>query len=64
MIHVLRVSFFLFYIGRLKYISPTETSLLSSMEPLVTAWIAFLWLKEAFGSLLGCVFIITEVLFL
>lgn len=57
---------FLFYIGSLKYLSPTETSLLSSIEPLVAALISFLWLKETFGSyqLLGGVFIIAGVLFL
>lgn len=57
---------FLFYIGSLKYLSPTETSLLSSIEPLVAALISFLWLKETFGiyQLLGGVFIIAGVLFL
>ncbi|KON87813.1 membrane protein [Sporosarcina globispora] len=57
---------FLLYIGSLKYLSPTETSLLSSIEPLVAAFISFLWLKETFGSyqLLGGVFIIAGVLFL
>ncbi|MGA5689654.1 DMT family transporter [Cytobacillus pseudoceanisediminis] len=57
---------FLLYIGSLKYLSPTETSLLSSIEPLVAALISFLWLKETFGSyqLVGGVFIIAGVLFL
>ncbi|PAF11750.1 EamA family transporter, partial [Shouchella clausii] len=36
---------FLLYIGSLKFLSPTETSLLSSIEPLVAALISFLWLK-------------------
>ncbi|PAE23818.1 DMT family transporter [Bacillus sp. 7894-2] len=57
---------FMLYIGSLKYLSPTETSLLSSIEPLVAALISFLWLKETFGNyqLLGGVFIIAGVLFL
>lgn len=57
---------FLLYIGSLKFLSPTETSLLSSIEPLVAALISFLWLNETFGSyqLLGGVFIIAGVLFL
>lgn len=57
---------FLLYIGSLKYLSPTETSILSSIEPLVAAIISILWLNESFGvyQLLGGLFIIVAVIFL
>ncbi|MCY9549999.1 DMT family transporter [Lysinibacillus xylanilyticus] len=57
---------FILYIGSLKYLSATETSLLSSIEPLVTAIVSILWLNESFGAyqLLGGLFIIAAVTFL
>jgi drug/metabolite transporter (DMT)-like permease len=57
---------FVLYIGSLKYLSPTETSILSSIEPLVAAIISIVWLKESFGAyqLLGGLFIIVAVIFL
>jgi len=57
---------FILYIGSLKYLSATETSLLSSVEPLVTAIVSILWLNESFGAyqLLGGLFIIAAVVFL
>ncbi|MGG0185902.1 DMT family transporter [Bacillus rhizoplanae] len=57
---------FLLYIGSLKYLSATETSILSSIEPLVAAIVSIIWLHESFGSyqLLGGIFIIVAVVFL
>ncbi|HEK9101052.1 EamA family transporter [Bacillus pfraonensis] len=57
---------FLLYIGSLKYLSATETSILSSIEPLVAAVISITWLKESFGAyqLLGGVCIVIAVIFL
>lgn len=57
---------FVLYIGSLKYLSPTETSILSSIEPLVAAIISIVWLKESFGvyQLLGGLFIVVAVIFL
>ncbi|PFO82932.1 MULTISPECIES: DMT family transporter [Bacillus cereus group] len=57
---------FLLYIGSLKYLSATETSILSSIEPLVAAVISIAWLKESFGAyqLLGGVCIVIAVIFL
>ncbi|WP_257346850.1 DMT family transporter [Pseudalkalibacillus decolorationis] len=57
---------FVLYIGSLKYLSATETSLLSSIEPLVAAFLSITWLNESFGvyQLLGGAFIIMAVLFL
>jgi drug/metabolite transporter (DMT)-like permease len=57
---------FVLYIGSLKYLSPTETSILSSIEPLVAAIISIVWLKESFGAyqLLGGLFIVVAVIFL
>ena len=57
---------FLLYIGSLKYLSATETSILSSIEPLVAAIVSIIWLNESFGSyqLLGGAFIIVAVIFL
>lgn len=57
---------FLLYIGSLNYLSATETSILSSIEPLVAAVISITWLKESFGAyqLLGGVCIVIAVIFL
>jgi drug/metabolite transporter (DMT)-like permease len=57
---------FVLYIGSLKYLSPTETSILSSIEPLVAAIVSIVWLKESFGTnqLLGGLFIVIAVIFL
>jgi drug/metabolite transporter (DMT)-like permease len=57
---------FVLYIGSLKYLSPTETSILSSIEPLVAAIISIVWLKESFGAyqLLGGLCIVVAVIFL
>lgn len=40
---------FWFYIESLQSLSPKETSLLSSIEPLAAVFTTVLWLKEAFG---------------
>ncbi|WP_088013494.1 DMT family transporter [Gottfriedia acidiceleris] len=57
---------FLLYIGSIKYLSATETSILSSIEPLVATILSITWLKEPFGiyQLLGSVCIIIAVIFL
>lgn len=57
---------FILYIGSLKYISATETSLLSSIEPLVAAIFSITWLNESFGAfqLLGGILIVVAVIFL
>ena len=57
---------FLLYIGSLKYLAATETSILSSIEPLVAAIVSIAWLNESFGAyqLLGGVCIILSVIFL
>ncbi|PGL67471.1 DMT family transporter [Bacillus sp. AFS055030] len=57
---------FLLYIGSLNYLSATETSILSSIEPLVATIVSILWLKESFGiyQLVGGVCIIVAVIFL
>ncbi|MEB8746312.1 DMT family transporter [Bacillus cereus] len=57
---------FLLYIGSLKYLAATETSILSSIEPLVAAIVSITWLNEAFGAyqLLGGVCIVLSVIFL
>ncbi len=41
---------FWFYIESLQSLSPTETSLLSSLEPLAAVLTTVIWLKEPFGS--------------
>ncbi|GLB60106.1 DMT family transporter [Cytobacillus sp. NCCP-133] len=41
---------FWFYIESLQSLSPTETSLLSSLEPLAAVFTTVIWLKEPFGS--------------
>ncbi|MEH7243317.1 EamA family transporter [Bacillus thuringiensis] len=57
---------FLLYIGSLKYLAATETSILSSIEPLVAAIVSITWLNESFGTyqLLGGVCIVLSVIFL
>jgi drug/metabolite transporter (DMT)-like permease len=57
---------FLLYIGSLNYLSPTETSILASIEPLVAVILSITWLKESFGSyqLIGGILIILSVIFL
>jgi drug/metabolite transporter (DMT)-like permease len=57
---------FVLYIGSLKYLSAVETSLLSSIEPLVAAILSITWLNETFGGyqLLGGAFIVIAVVFL
>ena len=40
---------FLLFLGSMKYISPVETSILSSFEPLTAMIISVIW----FGSVLG-----------
>lgn len=57
---------FILYIGSLKYLSATESSLLSSIEPLVAAVVSIIWLNETFGAyqLAGGAFIIAAVVLL
>ncbi|ANX13633.1 hypothetical protein ABE41_016605 [Fictibacillus arsenicus] len=57
---------FVLYIGSLKYLSAVETSLLSSIEPLVATVLSITWLNESFGvyQLLGGAFIVIAVVFL
>ncbi|EOP75731.1 DMT family transporter [Bacillus sp. S4] len=57
---------FLLYIGSLKYLTATETSILSSIEPLVAAIVSIAWLNESFGAyqLLGGVCIVLSVILL
>jgi drug/metabolite transporter (DMT)-like permease len=57
---------FILYFGSLKYLSPTETGILSSIEPLVAAVVSIIWLKEMFGfyQLIGGIFIVVAVIFL
>ncbi|WP_088071528.1 DMT family transporter [Gottfriedia luciferensis] len=57
---------FVLYIGSLKHLSATETSILSSIEPLVATIVSITWLKESFGvyQLLGSVCIVIAVIFL
>lgn len=57
---------FVLYIGSLKYLTATETSLLSSIEPLIAAILSIMWLNESFGGyqLLGGAFIVIAVVFL
>ena len=56
---------FLLYIGSLKYLAATETSILSSIEPLVAAIVSITWLSESFGAyqLLGGICIVLSVIF-
>nr|WP_260631097.1 DMT family transporter [Bacillus sp. S/N-304-OC-R1] len=57
---------FILYIGSLKYLSAAESSLLSSIEPLVAAVVSIIWLNETFGvyQLAGGVFIVAAVVLL
>jgi len=57
---------FWFYIESLQSLSPKETSLLSSVEPLAAVITTVIWLKEPFGSLqwIGAFSIIGMVLLL
>lgn len=54
------------YMESLKYIKPTETSILSSFEPLSAAFLSVLWLHVPFGlpEWTGIVCIITTVIIL
>lgn len=54
------------YLESLKYIQPTETSILSSVEPLSAAFLSVLWLHVPLGMLqwLGTVCIIVTVIIL
>jgi drug/metabolite transporter (DMT)-like permease len=57
---------FVLYIGSLKHLTATETSLLSSIEPLIAAILSIVWLNESFGAyqLIGGAFIVVAVVFL
>jgi drug/metabolite transporter (DMT)-like permease len=57
---------FILYIGSLNFLSATETSLLSSIEPLVAAIVSIVWLNVGFGAtqLLGGFFIVAAVVIL
>ncbi|KQL18467.1 DMT family transporter [Cytobacillus solani] len=54
---------FVLYIGSLKHLSPMETSLLSSIEPLVAVIVSITWLNESFGGyqLIGGALIVAAV---
>ena len=54
---------FVLYIGSLKHLSAMETSLLSSIEPLVAVIVSIIWLNESFGGyqLIGGVLIVAAV---
>ncbi|WP_102272048.1 DMT family transporter [Cytobacillus massiliigabonensis] len=54
---------FVLYIGSLKHLSAMETSLLSSIEPLVAVIVSITWLNESFGGyqLIGGVLIVIAV---
>ncbi|WP_169907901.1 DMT family transporter [Priestia abyssalis] len=59
------VPFFLF-VESLKFLSPTEVSILSSVEPLIAAIVSVTWLLEPFGlyQIIGSfLIIVTAVLF-
>ncbi|MFE8696170.1 DMT family transporter [Cytobacillus sp. FJAT-53684] len=55
---------FVLYIGSLKYLSAMETSLLSSIEPLVAVIVSITWLNESFGGfqLIGGALIVVAVI--
>lgn len=57
---------FTFYLESLKYIKPTESSILSSAEPLSAALLSVLWLHEQLGisQWLGTVCIIITIIIL
>lgn len=50
----------------LQYLSPIESSILASIEPLIATLITVVWLKESFGGyqLLGVFFVISMVFIL
>ncbi|TCJ03383.1 DMT family transporter [Cytobacillus praedii] len=54
---------FVLYIGSLKHLSAMETSLLSSIEPLVAVIVSITWLNESFGGyqLIGGALIVVAV---
>lgn len=54
---------FNFYLSSLKYITPSETSLLACIEPLSAAVLAVVWLQVRFGFVewLGAIFIVGTV---
>jgi len=54
------------YLESLKYILPTETSVLSSVEPLSAAFLSVFWLHVSFGlpQWLGTVCIISTIIIL
>ncbi|MED3550020.1 DMT family transporter [Cytobacillus praedii] len=54
---------FVLYIGSLKHLSAIETSLLSSIEPLVAVIVSITWLNESFGGyqLIGGALIVAAV---
>jgi drug/metabolite transporter (DMT)-like permease len=54
---------FVLYIGSLKHLSAMETSLLSSIEPLVAVIVSITWLNESFGGyqLIGGALIVAAV---
>ncbi|MBY0203865.1 EamA family transporter [Paenibacillus cucumis Kampfer et al. 2016] len=57
---------FWFYIASLKYLTPQETSLLGSAEPLAAVGTTVLWLNEPFGiyqwSGTGCIILLIVIL--
>lgn len=57
---------FYFYLESLKYIQPTEASILSSIEPLSAVFLSVLWLHVSFGlwQFIGTVCIISTVIIL
>lgn len=54
------------YLESLKYVQPTEASVLSSAEPLSAAFLSVLWLKVPLGiaQWVGTIFIITTIIML
>lgn len=56
------VPFWLF-VESMHYLTPTESSILASIEPLIATLITVVWLKESFGGyqLLGVFFVISMV---
>ncbi len=57
---------FWFYIESLQYLSPKETSLLGSLEPLTAVITSVLWLQISFGSyqVIGTLLILCMILYL
>lgn len=57
---------FTFYLSSLKYIHPTEASILGCMEPLSAAFLSVFWLKVNFtlADFIGTFFILTTVIIL